>query len=172
MNSSRADLFPEEGRALTNRTPATDMAALICNGIMQMRHLCQQFQHNINASLRDSLSDDLQTRQRPHRCDPDHPWTMNLKDSAIPKLLSRNNFSPVLQRLDEHLRTCLATRMRTHCLTLSRHFQMAPKYQLPTRLVSSRGSNKYSSLHKSLRCKPSNQCSRNRTRNRSLHLSP
>ena len=71
MSLSRADLFLEEDRARTSRIPATDMLAVICNGIVQMRHLCLQFQCNINASLRDnlkdSLSDDPQTRQRPHR---------------------------------------------------------------------------------------------------------
>lgn len=130
------------------------MAALTCSVIMQMRHLCLQFQHNINASLRDnqtdSLSEDLQTHQQPHKCDPDHLLMTNRKDSDILKLLSRNNSSPVLQRLDGHLQTCLATRIPTRCPTLSRRSQMALKYQLPTRLISSRGSNKYSSLHKSL----------------------
>lgn len=141
------------------------MAALTCSVIMQMRHLCLQFQHNINASLRDnqtdSLSEDLQTHQQPHKCDPDHLLMTNRKDSVILRLPSRNNFSHVLQRLDGHLQTCLDTKIPTLCPTSSRHFQMAPKFQLPTSLISSRGSNKYSSLHKNHRCRPSNQCSRN-----------
>jgi hypothetical protein len=76
MSWSRADLCPEEDRAHTSRTPATDMAALTCSVITQMRHLCLQFQHNISVSPRDnqtdSPSDDLQTHQQPHRCDLDH----------------------------------------------------------------------------------------------------